>query len=90
MKSMEDVLEEFVRTVEEAAARCERELSEILGVLGCTPDWEREARDGDGELPSEPRQARDRREQDGRAAAARTAGPVGTAGTAGTAGRRGY
>ena len=33
-------------TVEEAAARCERELGEVLRALGFTPEWGQEARDG--------------------------------------------
>ena len=47
-------------TVEEAAARCERELGEILRVLGFTPEWEQEARDG--------REGQTRNRQDAKAA----------------------
>ena len=75
-------------TVEEAAARCERELGEVLRALGFTPEWEQEARDGrdgDGQRSREARQTGEARQADverqERARAARTAQ---------TAGRRGY
>ena len=35
-----------VGTVEEAAVRCERELGEVLRVLGFTPEWAGAERDG--------------------------------------------
>ena len=74
-------------TVEEAAARCERELGEVLRALGFTPEWgeARDGRDGDGRRPREARQAAEAREasieRQERARAGRTAQ---------TAGRRGY
>ena len=75
-------------TVEEAAARCERELGEILRALGFAPEWGqegRDGRDGDGRRPGEARQAGEAREasieHQERARAARTAQ---------AAGRRGY
>ena len=74
-------------TVEEAAARCERELGEVLRALGFTPEWgeARDGRDGDGQRPREARQAGEAREasieRQERARAARTAQ---------AAGRRGY
>ena len=74
-------------TVEEAAARCERELDEVLRALGFTPEWgeARDGRDGDGQRPREARQAGEARE-----ASIERQERARTARTVQTAGRRGY
>ena len=78
-------------TVEEAAARCERELGEVLRALGFTPEWasgERDGSNGDGQRPREARQAGEPRAT--REASVERQERARTARPAQAAGRRGY
>ena len=77
-------------TVEEAAARCERELGEVLLALGFTPEWAeaRDGSDGDGQRPREARQAGEPRAT--REANVERQERARTARAAQAAGRRGY